>query len=221
MRIPSRIFAALTALVLAFSVPLAAAYADPRITAYIGAHTATSHLGYFVLDFNAKIADQETYAFAWNYEGTKSDADFLVALQSALTGDKGFTQTGAELNFVTGIGFNGRSKFNDFAGHNSGEPNGYWNLWLGPDGTNWTSAQFGAADSTLNDTLVYSLNPFTGTQELSGAPWHGWRWVGDFNTEDALAPRTPVSAAAAPEPASLLLAILGGTGLFALTRRKK
>ena len=220
MRISLRPFAALAALLLALCVA-SVAQAQPIISAFIGTPTATSKIGYFVLDFDDAGLTPETYAFGWNYEGTKTGADLIVALQDALTGANGFQQAGAESNFVTKLGYNGRSKFNDFGGNNSGDPNGYWNFWLGLDGANWTSSEFGVADITLSDTLIYKTNPFTGEESLAGASWLGGRWVKDFNTETAEAPRTPGIAVAAPEPATLGYEVLGAGCWVLGVRRKK
>lgn len=214
-------FAALMAFaLLVLPASVAQAQITPLISAYVGTQTATSRLGFLVLDFNDAGPNPERYAFGYYYEGNPSNATLLQLLQATLTGPNGFQQTGAANNRVSLLGYNNRVKFNDFAGNNSGEPNGYWNLWLGFDGVTWANSNFGTRDATFSDTPVFSTNPFSGTQELSGASWHGWRWVGDFNTETAQAPRTPLAASvAAPEPATalLLLPIVAG----AVVRRRR
>lgn len=195
------------------------ASAAPLITAFIGTPSPTSRQAFFVLDFNDSGANPETYAFGYNYEGSKTAQDFVLALADSVTGVPGFVQTGATNNFVTRFGYNGREKFNDFAGNNSGDPNGYWNLWLGFDGATWTNAQFGIADIALSDTPQFSTNPFSGTSELSSAKWTGFRWT----VGTAAAPRTPQIAVAVPESGTLLLAIIGaaGTGTLIVRRRTR
>ncbi len=208
MRSLFRLMIALSAVFLAIRI----GYSQPLITTTIGDRTSTSKVGYFVLDFDDSGAKPETYAFAWNYEGTKTGTDFLLALQSALTGPKGFQQDGVVfpgLGYaVQTIGYNGRNQSSDT------NPNGYWNLWLGIDGKNWTSSQFGSDSVILSDTPVFTQN------ELSGSSWQGWRWVNDFNTDIAQAPRTPFLAAAAPEPGMIGYALLS-LGCGVLTLRKK
>ena len=209
----------ITFVLASFALSGAARAQAPLITSWIGTPSATSKIGYFVLDFNDVGPGPEVYTFGWHYEGSQTDSDFIVALQGALNGPGGFEQTGAPGSFISKLGYNNRTKFNDFGGNNSGEPNGFWNLWLGFDGQSWTSAQFGADLVTLSDTPVFTFNPFTNANELSGAQWHGWRWVGDFLIETAQPPR-PVFASSAPEPAILpLMALALGTGYLALRRR--
>ncbi len=181
------------------------AHADPLISAFIGTPTATSKTAYFVMDFNDPGPKPEAYTFKWNYEGAKTAQDFPVALASALTGAKGFQQTGAAANFITSMGFNGRTLFNDFAGNNSGDPNGYWNLWLGFDGANWTNSQFGIATINLSNTPSYTFNSFTQQNELSSASWIGFRWA----SGTAAAPRVPQAVTAVPETGTLVLAFGG------------
>lgn len=183
-------------------------------------HAAT---GFFVLDFNDPAPNPETYTFQYNYTSTTSGADLIRGLEAALGGPSrpnGFVQTGAQNNFVTRLGYNGR----EIASNTPGNTFGYWNLWLSFDGTSWTSAQFGARDVTLSDVPVYSTNPFTGQQALSGAKYHGWRWVQDYRTESPQAPRTNAAIAAvvtaAPEPGALALALCV-VPTVALVRRRK
>lgn len=199
---------------------LAAAHADPLISAWIGTQTSTSKVGYFVMDFNDTGANPETYAFGWNYEGTKTDADFIQELAASLTGTNGFVQEGIENNFLTKLGYSGREKFNDFGGNNSGDPDGFWSLWQGFDGLTWTSSQFGATDVRLSDTPLYTFNTFTGQNELSGSSWHGWRWEPEF-APDAPAPRTPLTGVVVPEAGTLVLGLMGIAGAGLMARRHK
>jgi hypothetical protein len=217
------VFSRVAALLVFVSLFAAGARAqEPVVAAWIGTPTTTSKVGYFVLDFDDPGPNPEVYTFGYYYEGTPTGRDFILALEGALTGANGFRQTGAANNFLTRLGYNGRAKFNDFAGNNSGDPNGFWNLWLGFDGLSWTSAQFGAADVTLSDTPVFRRNPFSGTDELAGAKWHGWRWLPDFTTGTARAPRPAftVGSANAPEPSVALLVGLGGLLVVAARGRR-
>ena len=191
-----------------------AANAAPLITAFIGTPSPTTNTAYFVLDFNDTGANPEVYNFGWHYDGNKTASDFIVALGTSLTGANGFQQTGGEVGFVTRMGYNGRALFNDFGGNNSGDPNGYWNLWLGFDGATWTNSQFGASSITLSGTPT-----FDASNKLTTASWTGWRWLRDFTTDTPAAPRT-AQVAVVPEAGTF--ALLGvGCWVLSAARRKK
>ena len=186
-----------------------AVHAEPLIsgTAGTGANTF-----FFTLDFYDFAAPQ-SYAFA--YKSDQSTLTFeqilngLTAVPTFSIQTSQFAGLGTSLN---GISYDGKTKFNDFNGNNSGEPNGYFNQWRSPtglDGT-WTS----------NDENGIS------TQMISAGSYAGASWVSDFNTVRAASvpPRTPqVAAVAAPEPGTLALLLLGGTsaGATVLARRRR
>lgn len=213
----NRLRAIVCALLLAVCLALPAvshAQLTPVISAYVGTQTATSKVGYFVLDFNDAGPTPETYAFGYYYEGTPTDGNLLVLLQNSLTGPNGFQQAGAASNFVTLLGYNGRL-------HPTAQdsPNGYWNFWLSGNGSDWTSSQFGVQGIVFSDTLAYKPD-FSNNPALYAAPWHGARWVSNYLTETAQAPRTPLAAAvAAPEPGTI--ALLLPIGLMFVARRRR
>lgn len=191
------------------------AQAEPLISAFIGTQTATSKTAFFVLDFNDPGPNPETYAFGWHYEGTKTGADFAGALAASLTGANGFVEGRYSSGFVHTFGYNGRQK------SSLTEEFGYFSYWLGFDGSDWTGAQFGDQTTTLSDTPVFTFNTFTQRDELSGAKWHGWRWVNDYRTDIATAPRTPQQVAAVvPEAGTPELFAAGLAGMTLLVRRR-
>ncbi len=190
--------------------------AAPLITAFIGTPSPTTKQAFFVLDFNDPGANPETYAFGWNYEPTKKSADFPTALASALTGANGFTETHRDFSFgrlFDAFGYKGRSLSSITT------PAGYWESWLGFNGSTWTSAGVGASDVTLSDTPAFDSG-----NNLVTASWTGWRWVPQFVPGVATpAPRTPQIAATVPEAGTLALAVLGaaGIGTVIIRRRKR
>ncbi|MBC7808426.1 MAG: PEP-CTERM sorting domain-containing protein [Akkermansiaceae bacterium] len=205
-------YVAKTVALLAATISLcSAAQAEPLISAFIGTQTTTSKLAYFVLDFNDPGPNPETYAFGWYYEGAKTGSDFVSELAGSLTGANGFVQTGASGGFITRMGYSGRVLDGNV------NPVGYWNLWLGFDGTNWTNSELGSSSITLGDTPTFSSDG-----RLNSASWTGWRWVNDFNTDAPVAPRTPQQiVVAVPEPGVVTLFGAGlGVG-FVLVRRRK
>lgn len=188
--------------------------AAPLITAFIGTPSAATKTAFFVLDFNDSGATPETYNFGWYYEGNKTGADFATALAGSLTGANGFTVSRYPSGFLQSFGYNGRVKDSEV------EKFGYFSYWLGFDGATWTESQFGDQGTTLSNTPVYSTNPSSSTSELSGASWHGWRWVNDYRTDSATAPRT-AQVAVVPEGGTDGLLALGIAALATVGRRKK
>lgn len=207
-------FAAKTAALLAAIISLCAvAQAEPLISAFIGTQTPTSNTAYFVLDFNDPDPNPETYAFGWHYEGTKSAEEFPIALAETLTGVNGFQQEFTQFpfgKFFTKLGYDGRAI-------DSNVSPGFWNLWLGFNGTDWTGAQFGVSDITLSDTPQFTFNPFTNANELSSASWIGFR----FDPGTAGAPRTPQQIVVVPEAGTLGLLSVGFVGMGVVVRRRR
>ncbi|MBC8136213.1 MAG: hypothetical protein H8F28_10030 [Fibrella sp.] len=191
------------------------AHAEPLISAFIGTQTQTSKTAYFVLDFNDPDPGPETYAFGWYYEGAKKAEEFPIALAESLTGANGFQQEFTQFSFgkfFTRFGYNGRAIDSNIS------MEGFWNLWLGFNGTDWTNSQFGVSDINLSDTPEFSINPFSGTSELSSASWIGFRW----NPGDAVAPRTPQQVAVAvPETGTLVLFAAGFSALGVVVRHRR
>ncbi len=209
-----------TAALFAATVSLcSAAQAEPLISAFIGTPTPTSKLAYFVLDFNDPGPNPETYAFGWHYEGTKTGDDYVQALAAELTGADGFVATLGS-GYYQGFGYNGRYHFNHFdpvfgQGSNTGEPNAFWNLWLGFDGATWVNSNFGVSSITL---ATAPPDPLVPDNQLQTASWIGFRW----NPDNAGAPRTPQQVVAVvPEAGTFALL---GTGLAigtVLVRRRQ
>lgn len=208
-------FAAKSAALIAATISLCSvAHAAPLISAFIGTQTATSKTAYFVLDFNDPGPNPETYAFGWYYEPTKKAEEFPIALSQALTGTNGFQQEFTQYSFGK---FFDKFGYNNRAIDSNVSTDGYWHLWLGFDGNNWTDAQFGVSDVTLSDTAEFTASSFTGKPELSSASWIGYRWDPGVSGT----PRVPqqvvtvVPEAGTPE---LFAAGLAGMSLFVKRR---
>ena len=208
----SRLSLSLTSRTALFAAAFAALFAPavhaaPLIsgTAGTGANTF-----FFTLDFYDFAAPQ-SYAFA--YKSDQSTLTFeqilngLTAVPTFSIQTSQFAGLGTSLN---GISYDGKTKFNVFGGANSGEPNGYFSQWRSPTG--------------LDGDWIFNRDNGISSQPINAGQYAGASWLSDFRNA-ALPPRTPQvgTSAAAPEPGTLVLLLLGGTsaGATVLARRRR
>ena len=164
-----------------------------------------SNAYFFVMDFR-DFATPQSYAFKFLANATTETFEQilngLAPVPTFSTLIAPGTTFGDSLN---GLTYAAKTKFNDFNGHNSGEPNGYWSQWNSSNGVSWLSDNVGITNQSIN-----------------AGQYVGASWLNDFNNT-AVAPRTPFAIAAAPEPgtASLLLFSFSGVAAFVGRRRRK
>ncbi len=171
----------------------------PKIETTVG---SGSNISYFVLDFLSGPAPQ-SFAFAYRYDGTKTGGNMLDALAAGTAGNTKpltFTATdfGGDLKrFPDGFSYDGKSitRPSDFSS--------YWSYWNSENGSVWSEAQVGLDNRVLTNNT-----------------WDGWSYA--FNGV-TVAPRTPLAAtAAAPEPGTFTLLVVGGiTGAGIVLRRRR
>jgi hypothetical protein len=187
---------ALLAALIAPALLAAARPAAAQSSPFDGTAGSGSYRYFFALDFRDFAAPQ---FYAFEYLSTAPQLTFADVLQGLQAGVPGFsirtTNYGGSLGLsLDGITFGTKEKFNDFAGSNSGEPNGYWSQWNSLTGVSWAGNDFGIS-----------------TQTVAANTWVGASWVSDYNTVTGVAPRvTPAALAAAAVPES------GAAGLLAL-----
>jgi hypothetical protein len=186
-------FFSLTAVLVTAGAAAHAQTFTPLITQIVGTGSKES---FFTLDFQDGTTDHN-YAFGYEYDGTKTGADFLTALSSGTPLVIG-SATSSYGVYVTSFAFNGHSQV--------GSGNGYWAYFVGTNGQDWTYSMLGASDRTL-----------------SNGSWDGWSWDPDYRTGSNAAPR-PLTPAAVPEASSAVslgvLALLGA-GVIAVRRKKR
>lgn len=172
---------------------------------FSGSAGTGANVYYFDLDFRDFSAPQY-YAFKYfSNASTLTVADVLQGLTAVPTFTL-ITHTDPALGLsLDGLAFDGKTKYNDFAGNNSGQPNGYWSQWISLD--NAASWQYAASG--------------IGTQTLNAGQWAGTSWTGDYLTVSDAAPRVPLASTAAPEPSTLALALVGLIGAEGVRRRRR
>jgi hypothetical protein len=160
----------------------------PNISGTAGSGSNTY---FFVMDFRDFAAPQ-SYAFTFKTNAASETFEQILQGLAPVPTFSSLIATGSQFgDSLNGLAYAGKTKFNDFAGNNSGEPNGYWSQWNGTDGATWSSDQVGIS-----------------SQSISAGQWAGASWTSDFNTVTDAAPRTPfLTAGAAPEPTALALVI--------------
>ncbi len=167
----------------------------PQLTQTVGSGSEES---FFTVDFEDGTANQ-SYAFGYKYDGTKTGADLLAALAANTP-----LQVGYVPGYAPGTGSYLGVAVNSFAldGHSEAgfQIPYYWSYWLGNDGVNWAYSGVGAS-----------------SRNLSNGSWDGWSW--DVNSTDP-APVTPAAVPEASSAVSLGVLALLGAGLF-IARRKK
>ena len=183
-------FAALAALLFALDGGVRAQTFTPQITQTVGSGSLES---FFVVDFKDGTAN-DSYAFGYLYDGTKTGADLITALSGGAGLGVTTLFSGGAVNSFT---FNGHSQ----AGFANA---GYWSYWLGTDGQHWKFSGTGIKGRTL-----------------SNGSWDGWRWAANGST---LQPVTPSAPAPVPETGTAVsfgLLLVLGVGGAALSARKK
>jgi hypothetical protein len=160
---------------------------------------------YFALDFR-DFATPQFYTF--EYKSNSTSLLFSDVLQGLTSVPTFSIQTHVDPNFglsLDGIAYAGKTKFNDFNGNNSGEPNGYWSQWQSTNGTAWSYTDFGI-----------------GSQSVAAGQWVGASWTANFLTTTDTAPRVAASTGAALEPGTFTLLSVGGiTGAGIVLRRRR
>ena len=200
-----RLTAALLPIIaLAAASPVAHAQ-NPLISAFAGTGSNTY---FFAMDFRDFAAPQSC---AFGFRSNAASLTFQQILQGLAPVPTFSAQISVDPTFgasLNGLSYSGKTKFNDFAGNNSGEPNGYWSQWNSPNGINWNFDDFGI-----------------GGQSIGAGQWVGASWTSDFNTVTDAPPRVPqITSTAAPEPASCGLLVLGGgllSGQLCARRRRR
>jgi len=185
----------------AVALPIASHAQTPLISGTAGSGSNTY---FFVMDFRDFSAPQE-YAFTYkSNSATLSFESILVGLDSVPTFNA-LISTGSPFgDSLDGLAYTGKTKFNDFAGSNSGEPNGFWSQWNSATGSSWTEDNSGISG-----------------QIISAGQWAGASWTSDFNTVTNAAPRVPTGADAAPEPGALVLLASGALGVIVPIARRR
>jgi len=173
----------------------------PLITQTVGTGSEESFL---TVDFHDGTADPN-YAFGYKYDGAKTGADMIAALNSDSSLKVGYVP-----GFAPGTGSGLGVAVNSFAlgGHYEAgfQLAYYWSYWLGNDGQNWNYSGVGAS-----------------SRGLSNGSWDGWSWDVNGTPNGGPVDHPPLTPAAVPEASSAVslgvLALLGA-GLF-IARRKK
>ena len=156
-------------------------FSDAKIENWVG---SGSNSAVVVVDFGTK-----SYAFGYNWEGTKSGADMMVDINAANVGMVMSYSTDPQFGiFVSEIAYHNQPK-RATTGLWPG-----WNYYNSTDGQAWSSSWIGASDTILTN-----------------GSWDAWNYTGfDPKTYAATAPDpvTPV----VPEPSSIM-ALCSLTGL--------
>ncbi|MCX6344842.1 MAG: hypothetical protein NT018_07190 [Armatimonadetes bacterium] len=168
-------------------------FGDVKIEQWVG---GGSNSAVVVVDFGSK-----SYAFGYNWEGTKSGADMIVDINSANIGMVlSYSIDPAYGIFVSDIAYNNQAKR---------ATTGLWPGWSyynSTDGESWSGSFTGASDRTL----------------VNGT-WDAWNYTGfDPITYMATAP-DPVTPMV-PEPSSImtlcsLIGLAGSAKLLSFRRK--
>ena len=174
----------------AFSLMAAAAHAQtftPLRTATVGSGTEETFL---TIDF-MDGTQNDSFAFGYKYDGTKTGADLLNA----------FTSSGLITQYIyNGAAVNGFS----FDSHSEAgfAASGYWAYYKSPNGQTWS----------------YSPKGVTGS--ITNGGWDGWSWAPNSHASAPITPQTdPVPEVSSVASFGLLLML--GLGSVAVQRRRK
>jgi hypothetical protein len=163
-----------------------------------GANTA-----YFITDFGGNGGSPHGFGFRWNGTETADNAMFAIDAAGALditTSNFGSAQQpNYFINRMTDLPDNDLPDFS--------VDSRFWHFWTGTYSASnvaWTESQVGISGRDFLTGDIIST--------LTNGGFYGF-----YASNDPVAPRLPI---AVPEPAALLLALLGSAG-FALARRRK
>jgi len=164
----------------------ASAYTNDDVT-FAGSVGTGASVSYMAVDFGTPTG---SYAFKYFFDGPKTAADMLLALDAGIPGLE-----------ISSFDFGGGAIFVDTFAYPPNPTTGgvgqYWSYWLG-NGQKWEYSQVGA-----------------GQRNLANGDWDGWSYVPSF-TATAEIPRIP----GVPEPSSILaLAGMVTSSLFFLRKR--
>ena len=152
----------------------------PLLTATVGAGSEETFLA---LDFKDGTPN-DSFAFGYKYDGTKTGTDLLNALASS----------GLSTQYI----FNGRAVNGfTFGSHSeAGFTNtNYWEYWKGPDGQNWNYSSAGV------------------TAPLTNGGWDGWSFTDNGTLAPPLTPAAVPEASSAVSLGLLALLGVGVTAV--------
>lgn len=172
----------------------------PLITQTVGTGSEESFL---TVDFHDGTADHN-YAFGYKYDGAKTGADMVAALNSDSSLKVGYVPgfSPTDGGSLYGVAVNSFA----FGSHyEAGFENAYyWSYWLGNDGQNWNYSGVGASG-----------------RDLSNGSWDGWSWDVNGTPNGGPVDHPPLTPAAVPEASSVVsLGLLLGFGVIVLRRKK-
>lgn len=186
-------------------VPLPGGFFDSQYSAGSGANTA-----YFVVDFG--MTGGGAYGFVYQWDGTQTADNALLAIDAAGAFDMTYDDFGSpgEPNlFISKLTFPPDSDQPDF-----NVDQRFWVYFLGDyanSDVGWTESNFGISGRDFSGNLV---------QTLGNGRFYGLRadaLDANFNTVGG----PPILPVAVPEPASWILAALGGLLFGAGSNRRR
>jgi hypothetical protein len=187
------------------NVPLPGGYLNEQYSAGSGANAA-----YFVVDFGA--TDGNTYGFAYHWDGTQTADNAMLAIDAAGAFDMTYNDFGSagEPNlFLDKLTYPPDSSQPDYNVDGS-----FWDYYLGTyanSNVSWSVSNYGISGRDFNGDIV---------QTLANGAFYGFR-VNTYDENFNPVGGPPVLPVAVPEPATILLAAVGGLLLICRSGRQR